>query len=446
MSESELPKIDDLVAPIGDSSPTGVNVRNSQALDEIFRRTKECRNSSREIERRKWVLGEESNDPTSWDEVVRLGYELLRHSKDLEVAIWICEAFVRTNGFNGLRCGLQLIRRLCENYWERLHPELDEDDLECLSPDEQIQERVRSLTWLFQMGLTSAIRHVPIAKNAATFSHLIQVQQALIDGSPMDDVYKRFDAGFEETPTECFHELRSRLNECLDEFLSLHRELQKKCGRDRDGNDLAPPRDPLVFHITAFAKAVEELELRKTSGHPHAWKTISRIVTTRFQYDWVVPGLGLSGSPRLKEDIEHTEFGAIVNLCDYEPPRYADGLADVEIVRIPFEDGHPAPFVSLLLAVLELARLQNSKTPTLVHCLAGISRSPTVVGLYLMALDDLTWEQAIRRIAIRRNVVSPYPNLTTESVRREVVNAVRNYLRGDLEILKTARHRYQKNT
>jgi dual specificity phosphatase 12 len=46
---------------------------------------------------------------------------------------------------------------------------------------------------------------------------------------------------------------------------------------------------------------------------------------------------------------------------------------------------------------------------TLIHCAAGISRSPTILAAYLMRKDKVTHRQALRRIAKKRPCISPNP-------------------------------------
>ena len=55
---------------------------------------------------------------------------LARRSKDLQVAAWLTEALTRTYGFPGLRDGLRVLRGLHEAFWETLHPQIEDGDLE----------------------------------------------------------------------------------------------------------------------------------------------------------------------------------------------------------------------------------------------------------------------------------------------------------------------------
>src|SRR5262249_17516582 len=58
-----------------------------------------------------------------WPEILRLGQEILTEkSKDLMTAARLTEALVKLHGFPGCRDGLQLLRRLLDDCWDRLNP------------------------------------------------------------------------------------------------------------------------------------------------------------------------------------------------------------------------------------------------------------------------------------------------------------------------------------
>src|SRR5262249_40431356 len=66
-----------------------------------------------------------------WSSIIRLSQDTLRTtSKDLLVAARLTEALVKKHGFGGLRDGLQLLRRMIEDCWDRMHPSIEDGDLE----------------------------------------------------------------------------------------------------------------------------------------------------------------------------------------------------------------------------------------------------------------------------------------------------------------------------
>lgn len=64
----------------------------------------------------------------NWNEVRTLAEDLLGRSKDLRVAVYLTRALLHTDGFSGIADGLVLINGLCENFWDGVHPQLEEED------------------------------------------------------------------------------------------------------------------------------------------------------------------------------------------------------------------------------------------------------------------------------------------------------------------------------
>lgn len=96
------------------------------------------------------------------------------------------------------------------------------------------------------------------------------------------------------------------------------------------------------------------------------------------------------------------------------------------------------------MAVLELAAFQQQQLRTVVHCAAGRSRSPTVVLLYWMARDGLTWRQAFDRLEKSRwsNLFSDgHPTLLDEATAARVIERTRALLAGDERVLAEWRDR-----
>jgi hypothetical protein len=160
------------------------------------------------------------------------------------------------------------------------------------------------------------------------------------------------------------------------------------------------------------------------------------------QYDLLEPGLALSAMPRSASDLADAPFAAILNVCDFGAPRYARGLRpDIELVRRPINDEYPVPLPSLILATLELADLRQRGLTTLVHCHAGQSRSPSIIALYWMARDGLTWEEAVGRVRARRDIVEPNRFFATDRRRDSIMRPVRAFLAGNAALLDAARQR-----
>lgn len=116
------PSLEELLAPMPGDDPTGASLRYDVVHDEI-----------RELRR--------EDDPTlpqgvwrhelkraDWNGIARLTSEALRsRSKDLQMAAWLAEAWVRIDGLAGLERGIELVSGLIERYGQEIHPRVEDD-------------------------------------------------------------------------------------------------------------------------------------------------------------------------------------------------------------------------------------------------------------------------------------------------------------------------------
>ncbi len=116
--------VDALLAPIPGENPAGEDLRYSQTYDEI----KEARRFDDPLELGDWKREIKSAD---WDKVIDLSVDALStRSKDLQIGVWLTEALILTEGFDGLAAGLKIITGLLQDYWENLYPSVEEGDLD----------------------------------------------------------------------------------------------------------------------------------------------------------------------------------------------------------------------------------------------------------------------------------------------------------------------------
>ncbi|MHA3890836.1 type VI secretion system protein TssA [Acinetobacter sp. GXMZU3951] len=79
------------------------------------------------------ALGDWVTEPkqADWQFVAEQSSMLLANkSKDIRLLTWLSEAWAHLYGFQGIASGLELSYRLLEQYWLKLHPEIEEDDLD----------------------------------------------------------------------------------------------------------------------------------------------------------------------------------------------------------------------------------------------------------------------------------------------------------------------------
>ena len=143
---------DALLAPVPGDSPVGEDQRYGQAYDEIREARKEVITYDPEG---KPDVGKKAD----WNKVVALSIDALtQKTKDLQIAVWLTEALLITESFEGFNVGLKIINGLLEKYWENLYPPVEEDDLEFrAAPLEFMNEK-----------FTAIIRGIPVTDPQAT--------------------------------------------------------------------------------------------------------------------------------------------------------------------------------------------------------------------------------------------------------------------------------------
>lgn len=124
MTERRLPKtaIADLLEPISDLLPSGESLRRGPIYDKI----KEARREDDPtIDHGIWQVEPKSAD---WDQVIKLAADALTtKSKDLRIAGWLTEAWIRKYGLPGAVHGMELITALVSTFWDTIHPQIDAD-------------------------------------------------------------------------------------------------------------------------------------------------------------------------------------------------------------------------------------------------------------------------------------------------------------------------------
>lgn len=140
--ELEIPPvidIDALLQPISDGSPSGENMRYSGLYDEIS----EARRADIAVAQGDWQTDLKVAD---YRKVLELAVPALTsQTKDIQVAVWLTEALVKLHGFAGFRDGVRLVTRLQEDFWDTLHPVIEDGDME---------GRANAISWLDSQGTT----------------------------------------------------------------------------------------------------------------------------------------------------------------------------------------------------------------------------------------------------------------------------------------------------
>lgn len=257
MATSATIDIENLVAPIPGDSPAGVDLREDDSHDSIYRELKNARKRARDAERQLLAPDPDPSrqppDPkTEWNFISSNAPKvLLERSKDLEVTAWFIEALVRQHGFPGLRDGLRLARSLVEQYWDNMFPVRDEED--------GMLFRVAGIRGL-DGGETDGTLILPVRRLALTAAFGEQPPLSLADyvqAQSLEQVQdpdqraKRIDNGaitldqFEKSITATdesqLANILDDIDEALEEVILLDQMLEERCDVASDGERTAPP-------------------------------------------------------------------------------------------------------------------------------------------------------------------------------------------------------------
>ncbi|MGH9466903.1 MAG: type VI secretion system protein TssA [Terriglobales bacterium] len=139
-----------LLTPITGEHRAGESLRYAGVYDRVAEARRE--DDSR-LEQGVWQKDLKRAD---WAAVAQLcGEALESHSKDLQLAAWLTEAWGRLHGFAGIEAGLELIAALCGEYWPDLYPPLEDPEY-----------RIAPFHWLNEK-LSVSLQMIPLTRAGA---------------------------------------------------------------------------------------------------------------------------------------------------------------------------------------------------------------------------------------------------------------------------------------
>ena len=114
--------VDAVLEAIPGENPAGEELRYAGVYDEI----KEARRADDALDQGDWQRELKTSD---WDQVIKLSVEALTEkTKDLQIAAWLAEALIRTEGFDGFIDGFKIVNGLLTRFWDGLYPEIEDGD------------------------------------------------------------------------------------------------------------------------------------------------------------------------------------------------------------------------------------------------------------------------------------------------------------------------------
>lgn len=107
--------LDRLLAPVSDESPVGPDLSYDPERQEI----------ERAFENNDAADGE-AGDDRDWRAVLRLIESQFGQTKDLWLPVYLCRAGAKSGSLETVETGAQALAGLMEQYWDSVHPQLDE--------------------------------------------------------------------------------------------------------------------------------------------------------------------------------------------------------------------------------------------------------------------------------------------------------------------------------
>lgn len=148
MADEFAADIELLLQEIPGDSPAGSSLRYDAVFQEIRK--------AREEDDPGLPMGEWERPlkKADWKAVASLASDALaRRSKDLQVAGWLCEAWIHLSHAEGALAGAQLLFGLVERYWDGVHPLLDDGDIE---------PRIAPFVWMNEVLPLKLKLHLPL--------------------------------------------------------------------------------------------------------------------------------------------------------------------------------------------------------------------------------------------------------------------------------------------
>jgi type VI secretion system protein ImpA len=257
-----MPLRNDLLNPIAGENPSGQNLRYAPVYDKI----KEARREDDDAAQGDWKIERKLAD---WSFVVKnAGETLATKSKDVQLAAWLTEALLKTQGVAGLRDGLDLLKGLIESFWDTLYPEIEDGDVEM---------RAAPLDWVGGR-LDRAVKDAPLTRGGYSWfaykeSRKVPTEEeagestlkaearatAVADGKPTPE---EFDKSFDSSPKAYYVQLAADVDGTLESLGALDGLCEEKF------QDVAPSFGPLRQTLEEVKQAVRIFLQKKREKEP----------------------------------------------------------------------------------------------------------------------------------------------------------------------------------
>jgi len=380
-----MPLPDNLLNPIPGENPSGEDLRYTPIYDQL----KEARREEEESEQGEWKTEIKKAD---YPRVIKLAVEAIASkSKDLQIAAWLTDALLRTEGFAGLKQGLELLRGLVGTFWETVYPQLEDGDLELrAAPLEWVGS---SLVLPLQMVPLNKAKHgwldytesrkISYEEQADTDAKKEARTRALQDGkvAPED-----FDKSFSETPKAFYVSAEATLDNCTAELQALDTLCGEKFG------DAGPSFRELKKGLETVRHSVHLFLQKKRETEPDPVETPAGQGVAGEAGEGVSAGQAAAGGAFGQRAAGVA--GIVIPLADKEPPGRREAIASASLAAAALrklDPCSPAPY--LMMRGLRWGELRAAFQTSDMTLLEG---PPTVLRQHIKRLAiEGKWEEVL---------------------------------------------------
>jgi type VI secretion system protein ImpA len=220
-----MKKIADLLFPISSTNECGKDLRYEHIYDQVKEHRRE---DDQSLSQGVWQT---EHKKANWSEVERICLDLLgTKTKDLQIAMWLLEAWTRLDGFDGLNQGILLIKLMCEKFWDGMYPVIDWENRSFthrLSPFYFFSEKITE-----KIVLIPLIDPIDGIASSYTLSDWMMARHSLKTKNKNGLSFKQIRKSIVATPVKFFEDLISKTTSLIDNLETLNKILNEKCGSE----------------------------------------------------------------------------------------------------------------------------------------------------------------------------------------------------------------------
>jgi type VI secretion system protein ImpA len=355
-----MPLREDILNPIPGDQPSGQSLR----LSPLYDRVREARREDDSLAQGAWQHDRKVADHA---QAIQLAQNAIAtQSKDLQLAAWLCDSLLKSEGIRGLREGLSLCQGLLDRFWDTLHPEADEGELD---------DRVAPIEWITSKLLTP-IKTVPLCREGYNFfaykeSRAVEYEEltktkdqkvarekALKDGKLAPEL---FDKAFSETPKSFYADLEKQFDSTFEALDSLDGTCTAKFGAHS-----APSFTKLRETLQEVRHVVHQLLQKKREIEPDPVEPVAPPVVAAAQPEPVLQPGNAGARPEASRGAPGFEFSHHRVIAEPVDQQEAIAAIAAAAALLRKRDAFsPAPY--LLLRGLRWGELRGSRDPAVLE-------------------------------------------------------------------------------